>query len=72
MSMILVNKFGRRTITCLKTIAKGFTVIDVDVLDSILVIKDFVPNSTAKAVDDGWSFVILELNRKFGYYFVIP
>ena len=64
MSMVLINKRRRRAVASLETCTKCITVIGVDVLDCILVIKDFIPNGTAEAVDDGWCFIISEIDRK--------
>ena len=43
----------------------------IDATDCILVVKDFVSNGTAEAVDDRWDIITKKLIRKFGLYIFI-
>ena len=52
MMVVLVNKIGGGTVTRVKASSKSFRIMDVDVADSILIVKDFISNCAAKAEDD--------------------
>ena len=55
----------------MKTCSICFLVVYVDVLDSILIIKDFVSNGASKAIDNSRAVIISKLIWKFGFHICI-
>ena len=55
----------------MKPCSISFLIIDVDVADGILVIKNLVSNGAAKAINNSWAVIITKLIWKFGFHIFI-